>query len=106
MSAKRLMAVMAHVMRNRTQGGVIKGVFLEGSFRGVRKLANSRVAWTKPMAVLREPENQDHHYGQNSSTAFTEKRLNSLPSCSEVGVEKSNDIVQRLGKFAIQEEKP
>ncbi|KAF5460456.1 hypothetical protein F2P56_020320 [Juglans regia] len=58
-----------------------------------------RVAWTKTMSVPDEPENQNYHDGQKSCyTAFTEKGLNCFSSYSDVGVEKSNEIIQVISK--------
>ncbi|XP_040989303.1 uncharacterized protein LOC121236873 isoform X2 [Juglans microcarpa x Juglans regia] len=58
-----------------------------------------RVAWAKTMSVPDEPENQNYHDGQKSCyTAFTEKGLNCFSSYSDVGVEKSNEIIQVISK--------
>jgi hypothetical protein len=58
-----------------------------------------KLAWTKTMAVPHELGNQNYHEGQKSYyTMFSEKGLNSFSSCSDVGTEKGNDIIQVVTK--------
>lgn len=47
------------------------------------------------MALPQESENNSYHEGKKSChTGITEKELDSFSSCSGVGAEKSNDIIQ------------